>query len=423
MTDPLTSPPVDVDGANAALLDAMIDARPHLVGTARAGDVIPALDDGVLLHAGPPLEPSELSGPSAGALAGALVYEGRARDVEAATRLLNDGAVPIESTHSHGIVGPMTGVVSASMPVFVLNDPVSGLETYVTINEGLGSVLRFGANSPAVIARLAWIAEVAAPVLDRALREHGPIDLVGVQREALIRGDECHNRNKAATAQFVRLIAADIARTAPDGSTAASVLDFVSGNDHFFLNLSMSACKLAAEVASADPRAIGSTIVTTIASNGVRLGIRVGAGAQWWTAPAPLPHEARWLDGHSRDDAAPLVGDSFATEVAGLGAFAAAGAPAISAYVGGTVADLLAITDRMYGITAREHATYLIPHLDYRGTPVGIDVRAVAATGVAPVVNAGFAGRIAGTGQVGAGVVTLPIEPFLAAAGTPEVGP
>lgn len=399
--------------ADLEAVERLTAAEPVWTGMARAGDVIAGLDDGLVLHAGPPISPADLPGPVRGALTGALVLEGRAADADAAARLVDAGEVDLASAHDHGAVGPVAGIITASMPVVVVEDPVSGVVAHATLNEGLGRVLRFGAHDDAVLHRLRWIADVAAPTLDRAVRSRGGISLTTTVAEALNRGDECHNRNKAATAQVVRTLAGAVARTAPSGE-AADVLEYMAGNDHFFLNLSMATGK-AATLAVGPVE--GSGLVTAMAANGRSVGIRTaGTGDTWFTASAPQPSEGRWLEGHTAVDACALLGDSFVTEVTGVGAFAAAAAPAIATYIGGSVRSLAAVAEEMRTITIAEHPRYRIAALDYRGTPVGIDVRAVERTGIAPVVNAGFASRHAGVGQVGAGLVRMPIGCFAAAA-------
>ena len=100
---------------------------------------------------------------------------------------------------------------------------------------------------------------------------------------------------------------------------------------------------------------------------------------------------------------------------AGIGGFAMATAPAIVRLVGGSVPDALATTRRMHEITLAENPRWSVPVLEFQGTPTGIDVSKVCRTGILPQINTGMAGRVAGTGQVGAGLVTPPMECFTAA--------
>jgi hypothetical protein len=394
--------------ANAAAVERLVGGRPMLVDVRPALDVVPGMRPDLILHAGPPLAWDEMAPPMQAAVQGALVHAGRAATLEEAARRARDGGVEFAPAHDHGMVGPMAGVVCAPMPVFVVRNEPYGNLAFATINEGLGRVLRYGANDEAVLARLAWIRDVLAPSLAAALRRTGPLDLRQMVAEALHRGDEAHNRNKAGTALFIRHVAPALCR-GTDGETAARCIEFIGGNDHFFLNLSIAHSKALTDAVGAIP---GSSVVTAMAGNGVRFGLRVsGLGREWITAP-PDPPVGRMFEGFTQADGVPLMGDSYVSEVAGVGAFAMAAAPAIAGFIGGTAGDMTAHTRRMYGITVAEHPMFTIPALDFRGTPVGIDVDRVAATGVQPVLNTGIACRRPGVGQVGAGIAAAPLACF-----------
>jgi hypothetical protein len=419
-------------GANDLALERVVTAGAELV------DVVPAahalgLVRGQLLHAGPPLTVDRASGPMLGALLGALLVEGLADDAAAAERALRDGRaadgtpITLEPCHHHGAVGPMAGVVSASMWGFVLRDPVHGGTAFCTLNEGLGKVLRYGAYGPEVLDRLRWMAAVLGPLLQLAVRRRadgtgsaGPVDVRAIVGQMLQMGDEGHNRNRAGTMMLVRELVPELLdladdRSLPGGLRLADVADavrFCNGNDHFFLNLVMPACKLAMDAARNVP---GSTLVVAMARNGTDFGIRVsGTGDEWFTGPAGVP-DGLYLGDFGPDDANPDIGDSAITETAGIGGMAMAAAPAIVRFVGGEVDDALAATRAMYEITLGEHPAYTVPVLGFRGTPTGIDVTSVVRTGVLPTINTGIAGRVAGTGQVGAGLVSPPAEVFPAA--------
>jgi hypothetical protein len=397
--------------ANATALERMLGAGAELV------DVVPAsealhLEPGRFLHAGPPIDWDRASGPLRGALIGAAVYEGLADDPDRAEAWLAGGGATWEPCHHHRTVGPMAGVVSPSMWMFELRDPVGGGLAYCSLNEGLGKVLRYGAYGPEVIERLRWMSDVLGPLLQTAVRAHGPVDVKAIVTQMLQMGDEGHNRNRAGTLMFLRdLLPAVIDSGAPTADVAEAVR-FMSGNDHFFLNLGMPACKLATDAARDAP---GSTLVVAMARNGTDFGIQVsGTGNEWFTGPANTP-EGLYLGAYGPDDANPDIGDSAITETGGIGGFAMATAPAIVRFVGGEVADAIAATQSMYEITMAEHPAYQIPVLDFRGTPVGIDVTKVARTSILPHINTGMAGKVAGVGQVGAGLVTPPGEIFPAA--------
>lgn len=399
--------------ANALREDsiAAFDEIPvHLAGIRPAGDTIPWVGPRRYLHAGPPLELSELPGPMRGALLGALVLEGEAGDLAQAEDLLAAGEVEIAPCHDHRCVGAMAGVVSPRMPVVVVS--ARSRRAFSPINEGLGTALRFGSNDRLTLDRLEWLADVCAPALDEAIRVSDPIELTASIAEGLRRGDECHNRNVASTAALMGELAPAIPEIrGPD--EAARILAYGFGNRHFFLPFSIATAKLLADAAHGVD---GSPLVTAIAGNGRRLGVRVsGLGDRWLTAPAPLG-EARFFDGYAAGDATPTMGDSFITEVAGWGAFAITAAPAIVSFVGGRIDECRRLVEQMRRICVAESARMLIPGDDFRGTPLGIDARLVAELGVAPVVNNGIAHREAGVGQVGAGITRLPVEPFAQAA-------
>ena len=400
---------INIDNANAVAVERMIEARPVLTGLGRALDLIPGMHENLLLHAGPPIAWEQASGPLRGALIGALIFEGRAMEEEEAERLIVSGEVSLSPCHHHSAVGPMAGVISPSMAVYVVENKTHGNRAYSNLNEGYGKVLRYGAYSEEVQERLRWMHEVMAPVLAAAIESCSGLDIRALLAEALHMGDEGHNRNKAGSLLYTKQLAPHIANAAPDPATAAAVIRALGDNALSVLNPVMAACKA---MADAGHGVEGSTIVSTMARNGTEFGIRVsGLGGRWFTSPCPQP-VGLYFPGFSAEDANPDIGDSTITETAGLGAFAMAAAPAIVTFVSGTPQDALNATMEMYEITAAEHTSFTIPQLDFRGTPVGIDLRAVVETGITPRVNTGIAHREAGVGQIGAGLVRPPLALF-----------
>ncbi len=403
---------MNIDQANRTAVERMTAARPILKGLARAGDVIPGMRDRLLLHAGPPIEWERMSGPLRGAVIGALIFEGLARDEAGAVSLVEKGEIAFGPCHHHGAVGPMAGVISSSMQVYVVEDETHGHRTFSNLNEGYGKVLRYGAFSNEVLDKLRWMNGRFAAVLRNAVELLGGIDLRALIAEALHMGDEGHNRNKAGSLLFLKLLAPAIANVSPEKSLQAEILQFLGDNPLSVLNPVMAACKAMADAAHGIE---GSTIVSTMARNGTDFGIRVsGLGDRWFTAPAQVP-DGLYFPGFSSADANPDIGDSTITETAGIGAFAMAAAPAIVTFIGGTPKDAVNATLEMYEITAAEHGQLTIPTLGFRGTPVGIDLRKVVELGITPRVNTGIAHRQAGVGQVGAGLVRPPMEVFEAA--------
>ncbi len=397
-----------IDDANQTAVQRILDSQPVLVGVAPAGDVIPGMRRTLILHAGPPITWDRMSGPLRGAVIGALLFEGLARDEREAVAVVERGEVEFAPCHHHQAVGPMAGVTTASMPVYIVENRPFGTRAFSTLNEGYGKVLRYGAYSEDVLARLRWLRDVAGPLLGRALERAGGLDMKALIARQLTMGDEGHNRNVAGSALFARMLAPHLARSGP-AEDAAAVMTYLAENDLAVLNPVMAACKATLDAAHGVPR---STVVTCMARNGTDFGIRVsGLGDRWFTAPAEVP-VGLFFPGYGQGDANPDIGDSTITETAGIGGFAMAAAPAIVKFVGGTPAMAVQATLEMYEITVAENPAFAIPQLDFRGTPTGIDIRRVVRTGILPRVNTGIAHRRPGVGQIGAGLVRPPMACF-----------
>ncbi|WP_067840294.1 DUF1116 domain-containing protein [Amphibacillus sediminis] len=399
-----------IEMANQEAIKRIKDAHPYLVDIEPAVKVIPGMHAKKILHSGPPITWENMCGPAKGAIIGALIYEGLADNEQEAARLAESGEIEFAPANEHSAVGPMAGIISPSMPVHVVENRTHGNKAYCTVNEGLGKVLRFGANSEDVITRLKWIETVFAPALKAALQQSNGIDLKSITSQALHMGDECHNRNKASTSLFYREIIDYFLQTDLDKSDLRQVIEFIKNNEHYYLNLSMPACKSALDAAHGIPY---STVVTTMARNGVEFGIRVSGLDQktWFTAPANFV-KGLFFPGYSEADAAPDLGDSTITETMGIGGFAMGGSPAIVQFVGGEVEDAIDYSEQMYQITVGENSNYSIPALNFRGGAYGIDIRKVVDTNILPVINTGMAHKEAGIGQVGAGIVHPPFACF-----------
>ena len=396
---------MDIETANQTAVERMMSARPMLTGLAPARSVIPDMKDNLILHAGPPIEWERMSGPLRGAVIGALLYEGLSKDEKGAVGMVEAGEVEFAPCHHHSAAGPMAGVISASMEVFVIENPTHGNQAYSTLNEGYGKVLRYGAFSEEVLEKLRWMNGSMGPLLKEALEQTDGLDIRALLAEALHMGDEGHNRNKAGSLLYLKLLAPLIAKVAKDDALEAEVLQFLGDNALSVLNPVMAACKAMADAAHGVE---GSTVVTALARNGTDFGMRVsGLGDQWFTAPAEIP-DGLYFPGFSSEDANADIGDSTITETAGIGGFAMAAAPAIVAFVSGTPQDAINATLEMYEITVAEHDHFTIPSLDFRGTPTGIDIRKVVELGTTPRINTGIAHKEAGVGQVGAGLVRPP---------------
>lgn len=400
---------IDIQEANAKALAAIQAAQPAIKGIDTAINVVPGMKKNLILHAGPPISWEKMSGPLKGAVMGGLIYEGLAKTPEEAEKLAASGQIEYSPWHEHDGVGPMAGVATASMPVWVVENKTNGRCTFCTLNEGLGKVLRYGAFSQEVIERLKWMEKVLAPVLKAAIPLAPEINLKNMIAQALQMGDEVHNRNKAATSLLIRELAPAIVKTDFPDSDKAKVLEFMHSNDHFFLNLSMPASKAILQAAEWIE---GSTIVTTMCRNGTEFGIRIaGLQNQWFTGPAQIV-KGLLFPGFTEEDCNPDIGDSAITETVGLGGFSMASAPAIVKFVGGCVNDAMNFTRKMYEITDGESQAFQIPAMEFRGAPTGINLLKVCEKNIPPQINTGIAHKNAGVGQVGAGLVNPPMKCF-----------
>jgi len=389
--------PVDADPAVARLAAA----RPLLVDVVPARDVVAHLAAGGVCHAGPPIAARDMCAPMRAALGVALVIEGVSADAEQALAMADAGDVDLLPNHDAGGVGPMSGIVTGSMPVLLARDAPSGTEAWCPLNEGSGKVLRYGADGPEVVERLRWMRDALAPALAAALAKTGPVDLLDIQREALLHGDECHHRTHAGT----RLLREVLVPHLPP-----EVVAFMDGNHQFFLNVAMASAKVATAAAAGVE---GSTLVTVVARNGVEVGVKLsGTGDRWFTGPAAAPDPARLRSGYDRADMQRDLGDSAIVEVYGLGALAVAASPRSAPSVGLDFADAPAIMSRLRRIAAAEH-----PDLGWDGTRaiLGVDARAVVREGVVPPIHTGIAHRRPGIGQIGGGVTLPPLSAFVAA--------
>lgn len=401
---------MDIDKANKEAFRRMLAADPVLVDVIPASEAISELCQHVILHAGPPIQWSRMCGPLRGAVCGIAVFENWAPDLETAAEMAASDTFTFQPNHHYGAVGPMTGITTISQPVLVVENRAFGNRAYCTINEGLGKVMRFGGNDTKVLKRLGWIKDTLGPTMSRALREIGGIPLKALVARGLTMGDEMHQRNVGCSGLMMRALAGAMARTPMDRIALAEALDFIGGNDQFFLNIAMAMGK-----AIMDPvRDIeNSTIVTAMSRNGTEFGIRVsGTGDTWFVAPVEMP-EGLYFPGFTEDDANPDIGDSTIVETVGLGGFAMGASPAVVGFVGaGNASEADTFTLNMSEITVGQNPEWTIPGMDYRGVPTGIDIRLVVKTGIPPTINTGIAHKEPGIGQVGAGVVRAPIACF-----------
>lgn len=399
-----------IDAANRVALERILSAQPFLEGFGQAIDTVPGMTAKTILHAGPPIEFQRMSGPMQGAVTGALVFEGLAKDLDEAFELAASGEIDFSPCHEHQSVGSMAGVTSASMWVHKVTNRTHGNTAYTNLSEQLSKILRFGANDRSVIDRLDWMRDVFGPILAAAMELNTDgLDLRLLLSQALHMGDEAHNRNVAGTTLLIQALAPYILETDFSTREKREVFDFVASSDYFSGPTWMVTAKAAMDAANGIEH---STVVTTMARNGVDFGIRVsGTGGQWFTGPAQQVVGPMFA-GYTPADSGLDMGDSAITETFGIGGFAMAAAPAIVALVGGTVDEAMGYSRTMNAITTGNNPNITIPALDFMGVPSGIDVRKVMETGILPIINTAIAHKDPGIGMIGAGITHPPVEAF-----------
>jgi hypothetical protein len=397
------------EAANRESWRRITESEPVVRDVRPAGEALPGMSRDLVLTSGAPLPWEEYAGGQREAIIGAAQYEGLARDRDEAIAKLTRGEIRVGACHDFGAVGSLAGVYTASMPVFVVENVNGGNVGFCNFYEGNEPKrLNYGVYDADVQHRLDYVHRVVAPVVGEALRRVGGVPLRPIIRRALQMGDELHSRNTAATLLFTRTLVPALLEMAREGDERISeVLEALDGNDYFFLRLSMAAAKAMADAGAGIP---GASIVTAMGFSCQGFFIRVSGLGEAWVRGPHATVQAKLFDGHGEDEITWMGGESPITETVGLGGFAQAGAPGLQRYQGGSPELMVQRNLEMYEITVGEHPYFLIPYLGFRGTPTGIDVERVVASGILPVMDIGIAGRDGG--QIGAGVSRAPSECF-----------
>jgi len=400
-----------VHAANDEVVRRLNVATPVLTGLARCGDAVPGVGSRTVLHCGPALDWATAGDPLRRSIAATVVAEGWTGDVVEVPRLVETGAVRLASANAHDTVLPMATAIGPSAPVLAVDNEAAGTRAFTSINQGPGQAPWLGVDTSDAVARLTTIRDVVAPVLQAALVSAGPIDLFGLVAQGLQMGDEVHMRSQATANLLWRTLLPHLVTVdSPDLVEAVRVL---SANHLFFLNLAMAAAKATLMAAYDIP---DSSVVVGMSRNGTSFGIRLaGTGDAEFLAPAPQVGSALYHSGFGEQDAAPDIGDSALLELVGLGGAAAAASPAVAAFLGGSVQDAIATSAEMEMICVGSSSRFTLPLLEHRGSPLGVDARAVVETETTPAINTGILHVSDGTGQVGAGIARAPLECFQAA--------
>ncbi len=405
-----------IDEANEAIAQKIISAQPTLVDVVAAKTVIPELEDKLILHAGPPIAFEDMPDPVQGAAIGAALFEGWASDEDSARRVCSD-EVRFAPNNDFRAVGAMGGILSGNLPVFVVENRTDGNRSYTTMHEGEGKVLRFGVYDESVGEHLTWMRDVLGVALSRALKllPGGGLAVNPILAQAVAMGDEFHVRNTAASSLIYREIGPKLTQAGLAQKDLESVSEFLAGNINFFLTLAMASAKATLD-AAATIRA--GSVVTCLTRNGREFAIRVsGTGDRWFTGPEDKL-DTLFFPGFTEDDACPDCGDSAILEAYGLGGPIAVAAPSVQQMVGtgeGGFEDALATSEEQAEIMVTGNPDMPIPNWNFRGVPVGIDIRKVVATGIAPLITTAVMHKKAGIGMVGVGKVRASMPCFTAA--------
>lgn len=394
---------------NTLAHERMIASHPWLVGVRPAAEIVPRMQPNLILHAAPPVRWSHMGDLMRGGMIGAALYEGLARTPEEAAEKAQSGAIMFDAAQNHGGIAGGVGSITASMPVMVVEDRSNGNTATHFVMEGLGRTLVSGFYDAAVLDRLRWFRDSFAPMIDAAIRAIGGIDLREMMAEALCRGDELHNRNRAGTSMLVNAIVPGLIEIGAPGPDIKRALAFLAGNPQFFVGCVLPAAALMLRTARGIP---GCSIVTAIGANGKDCGLQVGGlPDRWFVAPGDVPKGVLQMD-VTQSDVAPGCGDSFVGELAGFGASVLPAAPALGPVIGASLEDGLRFAQGAYSLTVGEHPYYKIPALGFRGIPIGFDVRKVVATDTLPVIDIAMGHRMPGMGMIGMGVVSPPMRCF-----------
>jgi hypothetical protein len=397
-----------VDAANAEVVRRLDAGTPRAIGVRAAADVVPGFEGSTLLHCGPPVDYASAIDPLRRSMRAAVVAEGWAEDVAGADGLLASRRVGLEPANRHDTCVPMVTAIGPSQPVWVVENAVGGNRAFAPVNQGPGDTAWFGRDTRAAIERLVFLAAVAGPLLDAAVRSHGPVDVMSIAAQGLQMGDDVHIRLQGSTNLMLRDLLPHLAGL--DDPSRVDLARFLAGNHLFFLNVAMAAARSLTGWAMEVPH---SSIVTTMTRNGTEFAVGLAGSPGWHLAPAPAVGQALYYADYGPEAAAPDVGDSAVLELVGLGAAAAAGSPAVAAFVGGTMADARATTEELDLVCAGRSTRLRIPILDLRGTPLGVDARRVVELGITPKITTGVLHASDGVGQVGAGVAEAPLACFV----------
>lgn len=394
---------------NRVAFDRIIASHPWITGVRPASEVIAGMPSNLILHAAPPTNWSDMSDLMRGGMIGAALFERIARTPEEAIAKAEAGEIKFDAAQNYGAMAGGVGSITASLPVVVVEDRSNTNRSCHFLMEGLGKTLVAGAYNAEVLERLCWFRDSFGPLLNKAIEVLGGIDARELMAEALLRGDELHNCNRAATSLFVNQIALGLLDVDAPADEKRRTLLFLNGNGQFFVSAVLPATQLMLRAAHGIP---GCSVVTSIGANGRDCGLKLsGTGDRWFVAPAEVPRGVL-QSGVAMSDVAPGCGDSFLAECAGFGASVLPASPALCPVIGASLPEAARFADGAYRVSLGEHPHYKIPALGFRGIPVGVDARKVIETKALPIIDIMMVHRKPGLGLAGMGLVSPPMRCF-----------
>jgi hypothetical protein len=394
---------------NRVAFDRIIASHPWITGVRPASEVIAGMHSSLILHAAPPTNWSDMSDLMRGGMIGAALFEGIASTPEEVVERAESGDIKFDAAQNYGAMAGGVGSITASLPVVVVEDRSNANRSCHFLMEGLGKTLVAGAYDTEVLDRLRWFRDSFGPLLDLAIRALGGIDLRESMAEALTRGDELHNRNRAATSLFINQIALGLLDVDAPAAEKRRALLFLNGNGQFFVSAVLPATQLMLRAAHGIP---GCSAVTSIGANGRDCGLKLsGTGDRWFVAPGQVPRGIL-QSGVATSDVAPGCGDSFLAECAGFGASVLPASPALCPIIGASLPEAERFADSAYRVSLGEHPHYKIPALGFRGIPVGVDARKVIEMKALPIIDIMMVHRRPGLGLAGMGLVSPPMRCF-----------
>ena len=293
----------------------IIDASdPYWVDVMPAGEFL-ELPEKTILHSGPPIGYGRMCVLHRRGMANACLFEGWAKTAGEAEAMLSRGEVRVAAAMDYATVGSGAGIVTASVPLLVVEDRTTGLRAGVFPGEGRfgGGFCGWGVYSPEIAANLAYMRDRLFPPLVSVLRDAGGFPLRALFAEAIRMGDELHSCQKAIDYLFTRAIV-PYALKCPN---AAELLEYFAATDRFTHNFGQAASRAALlGVAAAGVK--GALVAA--GGNGVEYGVKFADEPdKWHVAPSPMIVGPYLTPGAKRENQLPWIGDSSITECRGWG--------------------------------------------------------------------------------------------------------